>query len=313
MTVFINHLVRLLRNPSQLYLRHSLNVAVDPKFELHDGTEPITLEGLAAWRVTHELVEARRNGLQTPATIDRLRAAGELPVQALGIVANELLGRRADALLAAAAPHSRGQRLDDLWLSLTIDGIVVEGWIDSIWPSAHVHLRPSRLALAGIIDAWVQHLCMSATGLALATVMVARSSDGRSVAKRVFASMDQDKAKNHLGQLLQDYRLAMALPLPFWLKPAEVYYAAKAKRLNHRAALLRAADVLDQMRSEGNLDSHFEDIYGDNPCADDWPTLAGIPQISPFSLWTERWLDPVFQSMNASFEADSAEPSEANA
>jgi hypothetical protein len=90
------------------------------------------------------------------------------------------------------------------------------------------------------------------------------------------------------------------------LNPAQVYFNAKLKGLEHDTALLRAKSELDQLRSEGQIDSHFEILYGADPCADDWPIRVQAPQIYPFSQWAERWLGPIFQGLTQSAASDFA-------
>ena len=123
----LRDLVGLLRNPTRLYLEKTLKAAVDPRFEQHDSGEPITLDALAEWRVTKELIEARRQGVDEQLTVNRLRAAGEVPILAMGTIAIDSLSRRAASLVGAAAPWCQGEQLADLWLSISIDGVQIEG------------------------------------------------------------------------------------------------------------------------------------------------------------------------------------------
>ncbi len=303
-------LVDLLRNPTRLYLEKKLHVAVDPKLQRHEGTEPITLDALAEWRITKELIQGHLKRENEQSTIDRLRASGELPILAMGDVAIDSLRQRAASLLHAAAPWCHGEQLNDQWVSIMIDGVQIEGWLDSNWPSAHVHLRPSRLTLAGIVEAWVEHLCINANGNAIATVIIARAIQGHSVVTREFAPLDPGDATAQLGCLISDYRLACAVPIPFWLGPAQVYYDARRNENGHEIALFRAQAELAQMRSEGRLDSHFESLYGTDPCVEQWPALAGMPQVLSFSQWTERWLGPIYSVLTIPASNDFADQAE---
>jgi exodeoxyribonuclease V gamma subunit len=302
-------LTELLRNPTRVYLEKSLGLAVDPKLQLHDSTEPITLDALAEWRITRELLEARLQGRSEQLTVERLRAAGELPSLGLGEVAIDSLRRRGAGLLAAASPWCKGSPLDDQWVSLTINGVQLEGWIDSNWPSAHLYLRPSRIAPASIVEAWVEHLFINAAGSPIATVVVARAAQGQSVVTREFAPLPSVAAREQLASLIQDYQLALAVPLPFWLGPAQVYYDARTRAHDHASALARAKEELELLRDAGKLDSHFEVLYGRDPCASEWPALAGVPQVPCFAQWAERWLGPIHNASTVDTSVERAEPS----
>ncbi len=306
----LRDLVSLLRHPGRLYLEKALLVADDPRWELNDGLEPVALDALCEWRLTREWIAAHRRNESEPVFVDRLRARGELPILALGELAFDTLRDRTKALLNVAELYGQGEPLEEKWVSITIDGIRVEGWIDSLWPGAHVHMRRSRMAVAGLVEAWVEHLCASAAGLGIMTVMIARSNDRRSVVSHGFEPLEPDHAKQLLGQLLQDYRLALAVPLPFWLEPGDGYFRAKEKVIDHSIALLRASESLEQLRADGRLDSHFEALYGDNPCADEWPAHVGVPQVLPFARWAERWLGPLYRVLKSADDHDEPETGE---
>ncbi len=300
-------LIKLLRNPTRLYLEKTLRVALDPTIQDHDSLEPITLDALAEWRITRELIDAHLQGRDEATTFTRLRAAGELPLLGMGDIVFDSLRRRARLLFQAAEPYCQDQRLQDQWLSLDIDGVPLEGWIGSTWPAAHVQLQASRMTISRIVEAWVEHLCLNATGVARATVVIARGALGESIATREFEPLSRAVAKAQLALLVEDYRLACTIPIPFWLNPAQVYFSAKMKGLEHEAALLRAKSELEQFRADGQFDSHFEILYGTDPCADDWPTLARAPQVLSFAQWAERWLLPIYQGLTNSEQAGFAE------
>ena len=236
--------------------------------------------------------------------MDRLRAAGELPTLALGDVAIDSLRRRARTLFEAAFPWVRDKQQEDKWVSLTIGGVKLEGWIDSIWPAAHVHLRPSRLTPGAIVEAWVEHLCVNAAGSPSVTIMIARGDDDQFTVSREFAPLDSDVANARLAALIQDYQLGLAVPLPFWLDPAHAYYDARTRQHSHNKALARANLKLSQLLSEGKLGSHFEILFGNDPCADEWPARAGVPDVPCFSQLTERWLGTLYGASRATSADD---------
>jgi exodeoxyribonuclease V gamma subunit len=307
----LRDLVGLLRNPGRLYLERTLHVASDPHKDLLDGNEPIVLDPFSEWRLTRELLDARRRGEPEHVTVDHLRAAGELPILAMGDWAVALIRRRVASLLSAAEPYCQGAPLEPQWVSLAIDGIRIEGWIDSVWSGAHIHMRRSRVAAAGLVEAWLEHLFLCTAGYAIATVMIARSKDGRSLKCHEFAPLEPAAAKGHLGQLLQDYRLALTVPLPFFLDPADAYIRALATESDHRTALERAAEMLAQMVAEGKLASQFDALYGDDPCADDWPVRCGVQHVLNFSEWSKRWLVPLYRALAADADAEAPESNEA--
>jgi len=300
-------LIKLLRNPTRLYLEKTLRVALDPTIQDHDSLEPITLDALAEWRVTRELIDAHLQGRDEASTFARLRAAGELPLLGMGDIVFDSLHRRAQLLIRTAEHYCQGQPLEDQWLSLVIDGVPIEGWIGSTWSAAHVQLQPSRMSISRIVEAWVEHLCLNATGVARPTVLIARGALGESIATREFEPLTSAAAQVQLALLVEDYRLACTIPIPFWLNPAQVYFNAKMKGLEHEAALLRAKSELEQLRADGQLGSHFEILYGTDPCGDDWPTLARAPQVPSFAQWAERWLLPIYQGFTNSEQAGFSE------
>jgi exodeoxyribonuclease V gamma subunit len=299
-------LTTLLRYPARLYLEKSLRLAANPKLREKDNLEPITLDALSEWHVTSELLDARLQGRSEASSFERLRAAGELPLMGLGNVVFDSLRRRADGLFQTAAPYFRGQPLEDKWLSLKVDGVQIEGWIKSIWPAAHVQLQASRLKIARTVEAWVEHLCLNASGDTRATVLIARGAQRESVVLQQFEPVSPAFAQEQLASLVKDYRLACTAPIPFWLDPAQIYFNAKLKGLDHATALQRAQSKLDQMRADGQLESHFDILYGPEPCADDWPTLAHFPQSYSFSQWVERWIGPIYQGLSPSTAGDFA-------
>ncbi len=307
----LRDLVGLLRDPGRLYLQRTLHVASDPQKDALDGNEPIVLDAFSEWRLTRELLEAQRRGEPEHVAVERLRAAGGLPILAMGDWAVASIRRRVASLLGAAEPYCRGEQLEPQWVSLAVDGIRIEGWIDSVWSGAHIHMRRSRAAAAGLVEAWLEHLCLCAAGYGFATVMIARSKDGRSLTSHEFTPLGSDAAKVHLGQLLQDYRLALTVPLPFFLDPADAYIRALTNSTDQRSALERAANMLAQRLADGELASQFGTLYGDNPCADDWPIRCGVQHVLNFSEWSKRWLGPLYRALAARADAESPESDEA--
>ena len=143
--------------------------------------------------------------------------------------------------------------------------------------------------------------------------MIARAAHGNSVVTHEFVPLEIDAAKALLGCLVKDYQMACAIPLPFWLGPAQVYHATLTKGTNQKTALYRAKAVLERLRSEGELDWHFECLYGTDPCAEQWPALAGVPQVPSFSQWTERWLGSIYGASITTTENDLAQEVEISA
>lgn len=116
---------------------------------------------------------------------------------------------------------------------------------------------------------------------------------------RVIEGLQDTQAKRYLSELVGDYRLAQALPLPFWLDPAYAYQKPRKRGPTEHALRLEAAlDQMEKKRDSGDLPSQFDSLYGENPLADDWPVRARVPDVLPFAKWAERWLGPIFEHLS---------------
>lgn len=222
-----------LRNP----VRHFFSQRLKVFFEAMDAPladeEPFVLDALQRYSLSDSLLEAALSDAGQPeqalqAQAQRLQASGLLPMAGFGECLQRELMEPLPGLL------QRYRQLLDLWptpvtsalpVSLELQGVRLEGWLSGLHQRADGGLLAVSAIPNGIgstktrkwhrlIKPWVNHLLACASGYSLTTALVA-SDDSL-----LLAPLEQDVARQILGNLLQAWQAGMRQPLPVAIKTA---------------------------------------------------------------------------------------------
>ncbi|MGE8313145.1 MAG: exodeoxyribonuclease V subunit gamma [Pseudomonas protegens] len=222
-----------LRNPVRHFFSQRLKVFFEAMEAPLADEEPFVLDALQRYSLSDSLLEAALGDAAQPeqalqAQARRLQASGLLPMAGFGeCLQRELLEPLPDLL-------QRYRQLLDLWptpvtsalpVSLELQGVRLEGWLSSLHQRADGGLLAVSAIPNGIgstktrkwhrlIKPWVNHLLACASGYSLTTALVA-SDDSL-----LLPPLEQEVARQILGNLLQAWQAGMRQPLPVAIKTA---------------------------------------------------------------------------------------------
>ena len=225
----LSMLAAFLRQPVKYFFRQRLGVMFAESALVGEDEEPFTLDGLQRYGLEDALLQDAGDedddedkafaSLTTRA--QRLQREGVLPIGLIGdrvrdtLVAALLPVRQAWLRLRARYPHPAHK----LPVGLTLDGIVLEDWIDGLRSDGTttvwlMQMSSKALDKAGqprgdkLIGMWLRQLASSAQGATSTGLLVARD------AVVTMPPLAQDEAHAVLARLVSLWRRNMDGPLP---------------------------------------------------------------------------------------------------
>lgn len=229
----LGQLQDFLRNPVRHFFSQRLKVFFEAAEAPLEDEEPFVLDALQRYSLSDSLLGAALTHLDHPeqalqAQAKRLQDAGLLPMAGFGeCLQRELieplpdLVQRYQQLLALwPTPHNSA-----LPIALQRHGVSLEGWLSDL----HQRSDGGLLAVTTIPNSigsiksrkwhrltrpWVNHLVACASGWSLTTGLVASDDT------LLLAPLEQDRALEILGDLLQAWQAGMRQPLPVAVKTA---------------------------------------------------------------------------------------------
>lgn len=229
----LTQLQDFLRNPVRHFFSQRLKVFFEAMEAPLADEEPFVLDALQRYSLSDSLLEAALSNAEHPehalqAQAQRLQASGLLPMAGFGeCLQRELMEPLPDLL-------HRYRQLLDLWptpltsalpVSLELQGVRLEGWLSNLHQRADGGLLAVTTIPNGIgstktrkwhrlIKPWINHLLACASGYSLTTALVA-SDDSL-----LLPPLEQDPARQILGNLLLAWQSGMRQPLPVAVKTA---------------------------------------------------------------------------------------------
>jgi len=224
-------LQRFWRLPVQYFFNRRLKVNFDPLQGVMQDDEPFILDGLDGYLMRDELLDSllqcRLSGESDSEVLAQFvaeqRAKGLLPIGAFGELEFAANSAQTQALVEAIAPLCSAP-LDDteVALSFDIDGekYQLNGWLNRCYQSGLVRYRCGKTRPQDWLAAWIDHLCMAASGRATRTHLIGYDKkDG--VTHWVIAPIgDPEQANAALIELLRLFYQGMNQPLAYFPKTA---------------------------------------------------------------------------------------------
>jgi exodeoxyribonuclease V gamma subunit len=219
------------RSPVRGFLRQGLDVAAHDDHDDPRDAMPVRLEGLDAWTIGDRVL---RRVLESPdpqrvLTAELLR--GDLPPRALGFRTMEEVCRRVQELRDASAadrvvaPTSHDVTVD-LGRRRRLVGVVPDVRGDRV-----VRVEYSRLSAKHRLAAWLDLLALTAAfpdrSWTAVTYGWFKRGSRQGVARSLLGPVD-DRARDHLLDLVETYDRGLTEPLPFFAKTSAGW--AKARR-----------------------------------------------------------------------------------
>ncbi|USD64721.1 exodeoxyribonuclease V subunit gamma [Vibrio sp. SCSIO 43136] len=223
-TLELAELQRFWRLPVQYFFNRRLKVFFSvPKAAL-ESEEPFTLGGLTSYQLKNELLQAKLAEPNNPdvATtyFDGQKAQGRLPVGAFGELEFRSVSKQVDDLFSTINALIYTPQEDvEVALAIEVEGEVwnLSGWLKQIYQSGMLRYRVGSIRSQDILAAWIDHLCLAATGEAKKTHLIGYAKK-EGVVHYQFAPMPKEEATLRLAELLRLYRLGLTQPLAYFPK-----------------------------------------------------------------------------------------------
>jgi exodeoxyribonuclease V gamma subunit len=216
-------LTRFFRRSSRHFLREALGLRVDQVEAPERDREPSTLEPLTRWQVGNALLSRGRDGENPDTLHEYFAAGGQLPPGELGrLVYDDVLSEVSNIARREAELHG-SDAPGTLEIDLDIEGTRLVGRIGGVNPRGRVVSGYGRLGSLSELDAWIEHLAMSAMGSSEArpvTWLLGRASGSDAPIMR-FEAVDDPETR--LGELVALHRAGQIAPLPFFPKTSRKY------------------------------------------------------------------------------------------
>jgi exodeoxyribonuclease V gamma subunit len=296
------HLLRLLRQPVDVFLVDRLRLRLDQPDEAAEEEEPFSLNGLDKYKLNQRIAQAE----DAEQVIAQLRLSGQLAMAGFGEAQQAQLLRDRQTLrdqldvLLVKWPHSLGVQSAQWQLSGTC---LSAEWANgtTLWrsntatPSVHtqwlqVVLRPGAVTegkkekqiarIDTLSQLWLHHLAACASGTPTTSVQIGLD------AAVEFAPIAAEQAQAHLHHLSTCYAQAWAKPLPVAAKTACAYLMGVYG--GHKDPMAKAQAV-------------FEGGFGKRGEYPDSPALQRVfdnfvPIKDGLGTWPQRLYEPIIQA-----------------
>lgn len=227
-------LQRFWRLPVQYFFNRRLKVVFEPPMAVMADEEPFVLDGLNSFQLREQLLHRLLSDENcTPDMVQPLiegvrsemRAQGKLPIGAFGELEFDTNRVQAEALIEKLTGLSHAS-LDDLEVDLTFtpfgEGktIHLSGWLTQHYQSGLLRYRSGKIRSQDYLAGWIDHLSMSAMGVAKVTHLIGYDKKEGVVHLKYPAMADAGQAKSLLNELIRLYIEGMTQPLAYFPKTA---------------------------------------------------------------------------------------------
>ncbi|MCU8394357.1 exodeoxyribonuclease V subunit gamma [Vibrio vulnificus] len=227
-------LQRFWRLPVQYFFNRRLKVVFEPPMAVMADEEPFVLDGLNSFQLREQLLhrllshENRTPDMVQPlieGVRSEMRAQGKLPIGAFGELEFDTNRVQAEALIEKLTGLSHAA-LDDLEVDLTFtpfgEGktIHLSGWLTQHYQSGLLRYRSGKIRSQDYLAGWIDHLSMSAMGVAKVTHLIGYDKKEGVVHLKYPAMAHTGQAKSLLNELIRLYIEGMTQPLAYFPKTA---------------------------------------------------------------------------------------------
>ena len=219
----LSALIGFLKSPCRSFFNQRLKVY----FYSHDieaeDEEPFALDGLTAYLIKQEYLEAALTGESLDLIDQRMAAEGTFPVGQMGLNSLQRIRHDCEVLAEKILPLAQGesQRVE---IDLQLGATRLQGWLDNCYPDHYLSYRPAEVNARDRLSSWVIHLCLCAAG------NPCRNTIFRGLSGKVyFRTVPKEQAEELLSKLIEFYIRGMSQPQAFDAACAHEYFVQMNK------------------------------------------------------------------------------------
>ena len=279
--VTLDELVRFYRHPVRAFFQQSLKTNfVIEETELPEE-EPFVINALQRYLMNQWLLKALIDETSTNILFERIRAAGQLPASAFGLIYWE----KQIEELQPLAEKVRSERLASYSVTLEhqFNSIPLLGRLNEIQSDGLLRWRPASLTANDLLQLWIEHLvyCLN-NGKGESRFY------GRKETQWRLLPVDPEFAYTTLDTLIQGYQQGLNAPLALFAKSGWAWLQACYDKktdtylLDDEDTLAKAEFVLTQHLTDSyNREGEMNDIYLQRVFHQiDEPFLTSIKQLA---------------------------------
>jgi exodeoxyribonuclease V gamma subunit len=205
-------------HPARFLLRERLGILLGQRDTRIDEIEPFSLDGLEQYKVDQTLVRKRLGGEESGHVFRVLKADGRLPHGTPGECTYERLKEGADTFAQKVREQTEDMEPGFLEVETTLNGLLVQGRIDGIYPRFLVQYRYARAKAKDHMALWIKHL--------LFNLSESHEGSGESMliaGDGTWKYRPIDSPREVLEQLAGLFLAGLEKPLPFFPETSLVY------------------------------------------------------------------------------------------
>ncbi len=158
--ISVNQLLYFYTNPSRYFVEQRLGIVIENGDAELESDERFNLSGLDRYNIQHELLNHLIDDGAVEPWLEMMHAKGELPYGALtqGVIDHEIeLVEQLKQLITAQGEYES----EPVEIDITINGITINGWVDSITEQGQVLYRPGTIKSRQLMQFWIKHLLLN--------------------------------------------------------------------------------------------------------------------------------------------------------
>lgn len=235
LSVDLEALCRFISHPAAYFLRERLGIFLLEEEALFSDREPFSLEGLEAYQLAGDLIEAHLNGISTETVFRTWRLGGRLPHGNVG---------RVQFYRAAQAVASFSNTLKALFEDIppeTVSGEmafgdrILTGKVEGVRKGRLFRYRYAKTQGKDLLDTWVRYLFLKAVSPEALNGAVYLAKDG---GHRFLPVKD---ASSYLEPIIDLYRTGRSAPVPLFPRSSYEYACQRFQKGRSRKEALEKA------------------------------------------------------------------------
>lgn len=273
-SIDLDDLIRFFEHPVRSLLRNRLGLYLDERDEQPAERECFSVDALRGYLLMSELTAKAlsEEALEDLCPIAQLK--GEVSLGMAGRYQYEGYHQQAAELAERLRALRGAEALPPMAISLDLDGVLLSGDLDGLWPSGQFLYRPGKIKAmrqSDLLRTWIRHLvlCAAAPDESRTTTFVCRDN--------LWQYPFCPEARAELLTLVALYQVGQGRPVPLLPRSSLAYaqrlWGAKGGTEEQALAAARACWQDGDFLGEGECrDPYLAAVYGDrDPLAESGP------------------------------------------
>lgn len=249
--ITLDQLIHFYRNPCAYLLKNRLGIDFEDQTILLENTEPFNVEGLDKYQLQQELLEKHLNYTDKDNVFELTKASGILPPEQIGKqIYDSLNDKVAEFAMQLLRKIDNKEPKPEITKDFKWGSFELSGEICNVYPFGFLQYRYAELKAKDFLSAWIKHLFLNTYVLSSSWLIGLERGKYKC---HEFKPLNQEMAKQYLGELLKYYWEGLSFPLAF-LTEFSFKYIKDLQKKSRDEAINNV-----QMNWENNERNEFEE------------------------------------------------------